>query len=245
MAPDIDPTPTDLWYSVRRYYVDAFFSEAAGRLSNDSRVLDLGGKKVRKRGQFDIGAYPLTVEYANSDPDCEPDHLCDAADVPVEKEAYDAVICAEVLEHVPHPKEVLAEAFRVLRPGGVLLLTVPFNVNIHADPHDYARYTATWLRETLDALGFVDVDVAQQGMFFTVLADMLKSFARENLWPGRAWTRRIFLTVVTWWVRTALRLESAGRFKDNAIVRGYTTGFGVKARKPQAAGPTGMESTDE
>src|SRR5262249_3224066 len=49
----------------------------------------------------------------------------DAAALPFADAAVDAVTMLDVLEHIPEPEEVLAEARRVLRPGGVLILSVP------------------------------------------------------------------------------------------------------------------------
>ena len=49
----------------------------------------------------------------------------DAAALPFEDGAVDAVVMLDVLEHVPEPRAVLTEVRRVLRPGGVVVLSVP------------------------------------------------------------------------------------------------------------------------
>lgn len=235
-APEAAPVlpelrPGDLWYSPRRYFVDAFFFREAAGLPPGARVLDIGGKKVRKRGQFDISKYPLRVEYANISPEAQPDYLCDAASIPVPDGTYDAAILAEVLEHVAHPEPVLKEAGRVLRPGGVLLMTVPFHCDIHADPHDYARYTDTWMDGRLKEAGFSQVAIERQGRLLSVSADMLKRFAAQGTWPESAIGRRLFERFLGWWTRKAVALEAAGWHRDDRIVNGYTTGFGVRAVK--------------
>ena len=79
--------------------------------------------------------------------------------LPFRWETFDAVLCTEVLEHVPEPERLLNEAARVLRPGGVLLLTVPWLWAVHEAPHDYYRYTEFGLRHLLEVTGFVDVRV--------------------------------------------------------------------------------------
>jgi SAM-dependent methyltransferase len=58
-----------------------------------------------------------------------------------------------VLEHVFNPDEFLAEINRVLKPGGRLLLTVPFVWDEHEQPYDYARYSSFGLRVLLEKHG--------------------------------------------------------------------------------------------
>lgn len=60
---------------------------------------------------------------------------------------FDAVICLDVLEHVQRPDAVLAEMHRVLRPGGVVLTTVP-NRFAFRDPH-YHLPGINWLPRPL------------------------------------------------------------------------------------------------
>jgi len=73
---------------------------------------------------------------------------------PFAAESFDAVLCNQVLEHVFNPDEFLAEIQRVLRPGGQLLLTVPFVWDEHEQPYDYARYSSYGLTALLEKQGF-------------------------------------------------------------------------------------------
>jgi SAM-dependent methyltransferase len=61
--------------------------------------------------------------------------------VPVSDSAVDTVIASDVLEHLYKPGQLLAEIFRVLRPGGFAFVNVPFLYWTHEAPHDYFRYT--------------------------------------------------------------------------------------------------------
>lgn len=54
--------------------------------------------------------------------------LGDAARIPLESEALDAAICIHVLEHVPDDRAAMAELFRVLKPGGWILISVPLRL---------------------------------------------------------------------------------------------------------------------
>jgi SAM-dependent methyltransferase len=80
----------------------------------------------------------------------------------------DAVLSTETLEHVPEPGTFLAEAARCLRPGGRLVLTVPFAARWHYVPHDYWRYTPASLKRLLEDAGFTDVVVWSRGNATTV-----------------------------------------------------------------------------
>lgn len=82
-----------------------------------------------------------------------PDVFADAGRLPVREGSVDTVLMLEVLEHVRHPSDALAEVARVLRPGGSLLVTIPFLYPVHDAPHDYQRYTAHGLVRELEAAG--------------------------------------------------------------------------------------------
>src|SRR5205814_177285 len=85
--------------------------------------------------------------------------LCelDAGDgrvVPYTDASFDAVICTQVLEHSVDPDALLREMWRVLRPGGRLLITVPFMWGLHETPFDFRRYSSFGLPRAVEAAGF-------------------------------------------------------------------------------------------
>src|SRR6476661_3646451 len=73
----------------------------------------------------------------------------DAQALGVRDAAFDVVLCTEVLEHLREPQQAIDEMFRVLKPGGRLLLTTRFLFPIHDAPDDYFRYTKYGLRYLL------------------------------------------------------------------------------------------------
>jgi SAM-dependent methyltransferase len=76
---------------------------------------------------------------------------------------YDAVVCHQVLEHLPRPWEAAAEFSRVLRPGGSLVVSVPHLSRRHELPHDYFRFTQEGLASLLRDAGFDDIRVQPVG----------------------------------------------------------------------------------
>ena len=97
----------DIDYSITRYYVDQFYFSRIQELKVGSGILDLGGHKSYKRGRFDIEKYSLRVIYANLVTDKKPDIQCDGAQLPTSSEAFDAVVCSELLEHVSEPSLII------------------------------------------------------------------------------------------------------------------------------------------
>ncbi len=73
---------------------------------------------------------------------------------PFSESRFDGVLCSQVFEHVFTPREFLGEINRVLKPGGLLVLTVPFVWDEHEQPQDYARYSSFGLKAALQSAGF-------------------------------------------------------------------------------------------
>ena len=121
---------------------------------------------------------PPATEYIGLDTEDAPTHFGYALpDVrligedgrwPVPDTAADVILATETLEHVVDPMAFMAEAHRCLRPGGRIVLTVPFAARWHYIPHDYWRFTPSGLRILLERAGFSEVVVHARGNERTV-----------------------------------------------------------------------------
>jgi SAM-dependent methyltransferase len=158
----------------------------------------------------------------------------DAQALGIREASFDVVLCTEVLEHLPEPQRAIDEIFRVLVPGGQLLLTTRFLFPIHDAPHDYFRFTKYGLRHLLrrfeiseleeetDAVGTVAVLLQRLGM----QAQTLHRTPLRGIWLVAAQAVRPFSFLITQEYGDSRRLR-----QERGIM---TSGYHVACRKPAA-----------
>jgi SAM-dependent methyltransferase len=98
---------------------------------------------------------------------------------------YDSALCLEVLEHIPYPLLALREIYRILKPGGVLVLSVPYLSRIHDQPYDYSRFTIYGLRLMLTESGFNVLEIVPKGGLLSFIGHQVSSFLLVLTWPKR------------------------------------------------------------
>jgi SAM-dependent methyltransferase len=158
----------------------------------------------------------------------QPERFWNGLHIPMEDASVDSAMATEVLEHCPDPAMVLSEAFRVLRPGGFLFLTVPFLWPLHDVPHDEYRYTPFAMERLLRNAGFGDVALTPLGGWSASLAQMLALWSvRSPMSPrGRKLSTRLTLPIVAY-------LLKRDRIPD-PMTNPMITGLMGTARKPAA-----------
>lgn len=104
---------------------------------------------------------------------------------PFSDNLFSTALCVEVLEHVPDTGVFLSEIFRCLKPGGQVLLTVPWSARRHHLPHDYFRFTPEALFRLFTNSGFVDVEISERGNDFSVVFNKILCLVRDMFLPKR------------------------------------------------------------
>jgi SAM-dependent methyltransferase len=92
-----------------------------------------------------------------------PDVFGDAGRLPFADASLDTVMLLDVVEHLAEPDAALAEAARVLKPAGRVLVTVPFAYPMHDQPYDFQRWTAHGWNRRLQRAGLQAVSLEEKG----------------------------------------------------------------------------------
>jgi SAM-dependent methyltransferase len=179
---------------------------------------------------LDVAEGPTVFGYG------EPDTRYFTGDVwPAADGEADAVLATETLEHVPDPALFLREALRVLRPGGQLILTVPFAARWHFIPLDFWRFTPSGLGLLLAQAGFSEnARVYARGNAGTVAAQKCLALLAPLILPKEPMTatwlarRALGLASIPFFVLVALFGNLSLAFRDGDDCLGYT----VFATKP-------------
>lgn len=142
-----------------RVYLEAFVRRVADLVPSGAYVLDAGAGNCLYKPLFQNKHYE-SADFCQIDKEYgEITYVCDLSTIPVEDCRYDLVLCTQVLEHLRSPRTVLAELYRVLKPGGYLALSAPLFYEEHEIPHDYFRYTRFGLQSLLEDAGFQVLEI--------------------------------------------------------------------------------------
>lgn len=108
------------------------------------------------------------------------DFISDAQALPIKNDYLDLVLFTEVLEHIKDENFTLFEIYRIIKPGGWFVISVPFLFGIH-ERVDYRRWTDQGLRMVLETHGFKIIDFIYKGGIFSTLLVIWRNIPRELL----------------------------------------------------------------
>lgn len=99
------------------------------------------------------------------------DIRCDIESIPLPNSSQDNILCTEVLEHVLHPDLAIHELARLLKPGGMLLITVPGTSLLHFSPYHYfTGFKQHFFQKILPEHGIGVKSIVHVGSIYTVAA---------------------------------------------------------------------------
>lgn len=121
----------------------------------NGKTLDVGCGTQPYRELFTVETYVgLEIDSPQARIRKKADFFYDGKKFPFMDRSFDSVISNQVFEHVFNPDEFLEEIRRVLKPGGTLVMTVPFIWEEHEAPYDFGRYSSFGLKSILEKHSF-------------------------------------------------------------------------------------------
>ncbi len=98
------------------------------------------------------------------------DYVGDIWDIRERDQSFDAILCTEVFEHIPHPIATIKEFSRLLKQDGKLILTAPSNCLRHMDPYFfYTGFTDRWYEKFLGEHGLKVESMTAIGDYYSWL----------------------------------------------------------------------------
>lgn len=153
-----------------------------------------------------------------------------ASATPFAPARFDAVLCSQVLEHVPDPMVTLKEIARVLKPGGRVLLSTHGTFIYHPHPTDFWRWTQEGLRKIfVDSGCFDEIEVAPNGGSGHCLAYLFATYVYLGM--KRKWQRPLRKAIVPCVNLAGLALGRMLRRFDHPAPHSLIANFLVVARR--------------
>ncbi len=155
------------------------------------------------------------------------DIVSDITSIPIEDATFDAVLCTEVLEHVPNPIAAIEEMTRLLKKDGIIIITAPFCSLTHFAPYHYCDgFSKYFYKHHLERLGFEILEITPNGNYFEYLAQemqrlpfVIENFTHKNSFLMKI-ISRVMINVFKYYNKKSVNTESMLCF-----------GFHVKAIK--------------
>ena len=151
-----------------------FLKEKLRGFSNETIVVDLGCGESPFGDLMERFTTCLRVDFTDYDGVNIVSNLNE--NLPIKSDSMDIVISSNTLEHLPNTEDFLNECNRILKPGGVLVATVPFLIPLHQEPFDFLRFTKYQLEYLLRKTRFIDIKVQPLSDFYEVYQSIQNDF---------------------------------------------------------------------
>lgn len=166
---------------------EAWLEKTLKKLPKGLTILDAGAGELKYKpycshlrytsqdfGQYDGKGNHEGMQTSSWD-NSKLDIVSDITAIPVGAGTFDAIMCIEVLEHVPEPVKAIQEFSRILKPDGKLIITAPICSLTHYAPYFFQTgLSKYWYQYVLEKNGFNILELTFNGNYFEYLAQELR-----------------------------------------------------------------------
>ncbi|MBS1614976.1 MAG: methyltransferase domain-containing protein [Bacteroidetes bacterium] len=138
------------------------------------------------------------------------DLLCLSTEIPLPDQSFDTVFSTQVLEHVEDHLKMLQESYRLLKPGGKIILSAPMVWEHHEVPYDFFRFTRYGLQYIMEKAGFEVVNIKPNGGKWAALGQLKQSILTSSLKNKKGFIRKVLY----------LLYRYSGKYAINIIYKG-------------------------
>lgn len=204
------------------------------QIADDSRILDAGAgtqhfKQYCQHLTYisqDFASYVPSVDNEGLQNDKwdygELDIISDITSIPEPDASFDAILCSEVLEHLPDPNAAISEFSRLTKKGGTLLITAPFCSLTHQAPYFFSTgFSQFYYKDLLELHNFSDIELVANGSYFQYLAQeakRLNSVSKKYSSKGLSLYQKI---VTTLFLRVLNKKEKQDTNSKELLCYGY------------------------
>lgn len=150
-----------LHLEIIRKSVVEFLEYCANKYDKDGLLLDIAPQDYEGARPYFLDSKVYTLDI---NPKSNADYIadiCNKNDKLIQDSYFDFVVCTEVLEHTLNPFSAVQEIKRILKPGGLLFITTPYNFRIHGPLPDCWRFTEHGLRELLKDFKLISLETVE------------------------------------------------------------------------------------
>jgi SAM-dependent methyltransferase len=150
------------------------------------RLLDLGCGEKPYKEVFDVREYiGLDIEESgHSHKNEQIDVYYDGKTIPFGNNYFDSIFSSEVFEHIFNLEQILNELHRVIKPGGHMLITLPFVWDEHEIPYDFARYTSFGIEHLLKKNGFEIITIEKTTNYVETVFQIWNVYVNQFVLPS-------------------------------------------------------------
>ena len=147
----------DIYLQIRNNVSSFIKSLSINYDRSDNIVLDVAPQTHKGADEYFSAA---SIETLDIDTKSKATYICDICmnnTKIIPSNRFDLVICTEVLEHTSNPFKAVDELYRIIKPGGTLAVSTPFNFRIHGPLPDNWRFTIHGLAELFKQFKNVEI----------------------------------------------------------------------------------------